>query len=136
MVPGNLEKKTTSLGNRSTGPARPASATSDKKIAANRRNAQHSTGPRTPNGKANSRLNAVGHGILAHAVLPGESAQEFQELLQKLRRDYPPHTVKDEVYAEEAALALWRKRRAVRAETSAVKTARHETRRAARMARL
>jgi len=42
-----------------------SSTTSDKKAASNRCNAQKSTGPRTEQGKANSRLNALKHGILA-----------------------------------------------------------------------
>ena len=39
--------------------------TSEKRIAANRRNALRSTGPRTPDGKSRSRLNAVKHGLSA-----------------------------------------------------------------------
>ncbi len=42
----------------------------EKQLAANRRNAQLSTGPRTPEGKAVSRWNALTHGILAQAVIP------------------------------------------------------------------
>jgi hypothetical protein len=39
----------------------------------NRRNASKSTGPRTPEGKARSRLNAVKHGCRARLpILPGE----------------------------------------------------------------
>jgi hypothetical protein len=113
------------------------SATSPKKIAANRRNAQKSTGPRTPNGKRIARLNALRHGIFAHvAVLPGESAEEFDELFQALCRARPPRDVVDEAHLEAAALALRRKRRAVQAEVGSVRTARHEMRRAARAARL
>lgn len=41
----------------------------EKQIAANRRNALKSTGPRTPEGKARSRWNALKHGILAKAVV-------------------------------------------------------------------
>ena len=39
--------------------------TSEAKIAANRRNAQRSTGPRTALGKARVRRNALGHGLAA-----------------------------------------------------------------------
>ena len=38
--------------------------TSPKKAEANRRNALNSTGPRTPEGKAAVRLNALKHGLL------------------------------------------------------------------------
>ena len=48
--------------------------------AANRRNAQKSTGPRTPQGRAASRLNALKHGLTAcHLVLPTESQQDFDD---------------------------------------------------------
>jgi len=46
---------------------------SKKKIAANRRNAKKSTGPKTPEGKAVSAQNATRHGLLSRrAVLPDE----------------------------------------------------------------
>jgi hypothetical protein len=43
--------------------------TSDKQTQANRRNAQKSTGPKTPEGKAAVRHNALKHGLLAERVL-------------------------------------------------------------------
>jgi hypothetical protein len=47
--------------------------TSDRKAEANRQNALKSTGPKTPEGKAAVRLNAVKHGLLSEQVLlPGE----------------------------------------------------------------
>ena len=47
----------------------------ERQIAANRRNARKSTGPRTLEGKARSRLTALQHGLTAqHAVL--QSAEE------------------------------------------------------------
>jgi hypothetical protein len=50
---------------------------SQAKIDANRRNAQMSTGPRTPEGKSRSRSNAITHGLLATTCVP-EDAQTMQ----------------------------------------------------------
>ena len=47
--------------------------TSERQRAANQANARHSTGPKTPEGKAAVRLNAFRHGLLARdVVLPEE----------------------------------------------------------------
>jgi hypothetical protein len=40
-----------------------------QKLEANRRNALNSTGPRTPEGKANVRLNAFKHGFLSKQIV-------------------------------------------------------------------
>ena len=48
----------------------------------NRRNAQKSTGPRTPEGKARSRFNAVKHGCRARLpILPGEDPEAYERRL-------------------------------------------------------
>ena len=48
----------------------------------NRRNAARSTGPRTPEGKARSRFNAVKHGCRARLpILPGEDPEAYQHRL-------------------------------------------------------
>lgn len=46
----------------------PKPTVSGRKASANRANAQRSTGPRTPKGKARSALKALRHGILAKAA--------------------------------------------------------------------
>src|SRR4051812_18596608 len=61
---------------------------SEKRVAANRRNALLSTGPRTKQGKAVSRMNALRHGLLARQVvargyLHQESEQEFKTLYRE-----------------------------------------------------
>jgi len=57
----------------------------DKQIEANRLNALKSTGPRTPEGKSITRLNAFKHGIFAEAhTLIGEDNTAFEAL----RDDY------------------------------------------------
>jgi hypothetical protein len=50
--------------------------TSEAKVAANRRNARHSTGPRTTAGKMRVRRNALRHGLAAVVVRdPGVTAE-------------------------------------------------------------
>ena len=57
--------------------------TSERQKAANRANALHSTGPKTPEGKAAVRLNAFRHGLLARdVVLPGEDAGRLRGSLE------------------------------------------------------
>lgn len=82
-----------------------------RKAAANRRNAQLSTRPRTEEGKSRSRLNAVKHGILASAVLitAGEGAEdpaEFNELFSALQRDLAPVGRLEEMMGREDSSVL------------------------------
>ena len=49
-----------------------------RQIKAFRKNAKHSTGPRTPEGKARSSQNARKHGLFARdTLLPDENPEEF-----------------------------------------------------------
>jgi hypothetical protein len=58
-------------------PKRPLS---ERRLAANRANAQKSTGPRTPQGKRRSALNATRHGILSQVLhLPEEEMAAYDE---------------------------------------------------------
>jgi hypothetical protein len=63
-----------------------------KKIAANRRNAQRSTGPRTPEGKSASSHNSFRTGIYAAAetVLPHEDPKAIAALAAEYYAHYQP----------------------------------------------
>jgi len=90
-----------------------------KKLAANQRNAQRSTGPRTVEGKNAVRWNALKHGLLTKAaVLPQEDRAEYERLLAALMEEYQPVGMLEALHVEEIACTYWRRRRAVRAEAA------------------
>ena len=97
---------------------------SQKKLEANRRNAQQSTGPRTEEGKRTSSMNAVKHGLLAQGVITRgdyrEDPIEYLELLEFLRKDRRVKGPVEESDVEQMALQRWRKRRAVRFEVGTI----------------
>src|SRR3990170_8202095 len=83
-------------------------ATSLKKIEANRRNAQRSTGPKTARGKTASKWNALTHGLVTTEIpIPFapevEDPGEFRELLAALRDDLQPAGVLEEILVEKIA---------------------------------
>lgn len=81
-------------------------------IAANRMNAQRSTGPRTEDGKATSSRNALQHGLTAKQILlEGEDPDLFVELLQALRDQFQPYSRMGEELVERLAGTMWRLRR-------------------------
>jgi hypothetical protein len=93
--------------------------TSERQKAANRANAFHSTGPKTREGKAAVRLNAVRHGLLARdAVLPGEDADAFEDLWKEVWAELSPVGPIEELLVERVVNAMWRLRRSARAETA------------------
>src|ERR1700760_612754 len=92
-------------------------ASSEKKVHANPLNAQKSTGPKSPPGKAKVAMNAVKHGLrAAHLVLPGEDAAEFDAMLAAWMGDWRAPTEARRVLVEQAAAHAWRLRRGLKAE--------------------
>ena len=64
-----------------------------RKTQANRENAKKSTGPRTARGKANSRRNAIKHGLFIRMIdeaFDNEDPREFIDFYNKLRDEKQP----------------------------------------------
>jgi hypothetical protein len=91
--------------------------TSAKKAQSNRQNALNSTGPKTPEGKANVRQNDLKHGLLAQEVLlPEEDEEVLRELYERLRAELRPEGEVEDLHVEQIVAAQWRLRRMRRVE--------------------
>ena len=88
-----------------------------KQIDANRRNAQKSTGPRSPEGKASSSMNALKSGLHAESeLLPYEDAATYDALIARFYADHNPATALECEYLDEIIYCTWILRRLRRAE--------------------
>ena len=75
----------------------------------NRLNAQKSTGPRTPEGKQASSLNALRHGLTSQApIIPGEDPELYQIHLQAFLDEYDPQSVSELHLVRSLADLSWR----------------------------
>src|SRR5271154_6710353 len=85
---------------------------SPEKLAANRANAAHSTGPTSDDGKAKSSQNATKHGLTGGpVVLPTEDMNEFQRFSAEIVADLDPEAALERELAQTVANALWRLKR-------------------------
>ena len=85
---------------------------SPAQILANRANAQKSTGPRSVEGKAASRFNALKHGLDAQSVvLPGEDPAEYEALAREYDASLHPETATERFHVDTMIRADWQKRR-------------------------
>ena len=90
----------------------------DRQIIANRRNARHSTGPRTESGKRRSRRNAIRHGLTAETVIDIlEDPADYRAFERAIKSDYSPQTAIEAQLVTRLASLLWRLRRAVTVES-------------------
>lgn len=81
----------------------------DKQLAANRRNALKSTGPRTPEGKAISSRNHTRHDLSDRGfILSSECPQAFEKFLQTFYEEYAPSTPTETTLVDTMAIARWR----------------------------
>ncbi len=105
--------------------------TSQKRIEANRRNAQDSTGPRTAQGKAKSAQNSTTHGLShlhVNALAPRcflkiEDEDQFRILLDEYVATYNPQHRDELDLLTEGVYAKWRQQRLWMAETNQIEIA-------------
>ena len=94
-------------------------STSPARLAANAANAQHSTGPRTPEGQARSSQNARTHGLTARDVIIGpDEAEEFEALLNSYQTEVKPQGEIQQTLFDELVGAAWNLRRVRRMEAA------------------
>jgi len=93
---------------------------STAQVVANRSNAQKSTGPRTPEGKAVAAQNAVKHGLLAkEVVIKGEDPGEFEFYRDQMLAELAPAGQMESMLAHRIVGLSWRLRRAERLQAAA-----------------
>jgi hypothetical protein len=81
-------------------------------IEANRLNAQSSTGPTSPEGKAKSSLNALSHGFYSkHLLLPDEDPAELELLRSSLIESYQPQDGAELLLVERIVSSQWKLQR-------------------------
>ena len=90
-------------------------------IFANQRNAQASTGPKSPEGKSASSRNATKHGLAGtFQVLPHESQADFDRLLQRYCVEFQPRAENEYFFTLQMAQARWKLARFQRIEAAVV----------------
>jgi hypothetical protein len=85
------------------GESQPNTTTSPRKVEANRRNAQRSTGPKTSEGKAKSSQNSITHGIFVKKFLNGaapETVAEIEALAAGIVEHYQPVGMLEEILVQ------------------------------------
>ena len=93
---------------------------SSAQIDANRANAQLSTGPVTPDGKARVSRNALKHGLTSQRlVVRPDEEEEFAALRDSLAAEIEPETALEAVAFDELLHAAWNLRRFRRLEAEA-----------------
>ena len=92
----------------------------ERQIEANKLNAQKSTGPQTPQGKAKSAANRLSWGFASNTIIiPGEDPDEFRGLVEDFIAEHQPICVTEQVLVEKMAQQQWLSLRALRLQGEA-----------------
>jgi len=98
----------------------------DAKFAANQANAQHSTGPRTSEGKSAVSQNSATFGLFAtRDLVRPEDQSEYDELRAGLEAELCPATTMERTHAMEILHASWRLRRCAVVEAGLLESTLH-----------
>ena len=91
----------------------------EKQLAANRENAKKSTGPRTPEGKAVSCMNAVTDGFASSTkFIKGEKQEDLDTLYRNLHEELKPATHVEQILVEKMIHNQWLSLRAIRLQSA------------------
>jgi hypothetical protein len=89
------------------------------RIEINRANAQHSTGPKTAEGKQRSSLNALRHGLTGQiVVMPAEDLAAYQQHLKSFTEQLNPKGIIEANLVQALADTSWRLNRVAALETN------------------
>ena len=123
-----LKAQKSNEGITAAAPEVPTPSSAAARAAINRANSQHSTGPRTAEGKTASSQNAFKHGLYSkQLILPGEDPTELDALRADLRREHQPATTTEDILVNELAEHYWRLRRMRKFEARAMSADNFET---------
>lgn len=86
----------------------PTAETASRRGEASRRNGARSKGPKTAEGKARVRLNALKHGLTAKTVvLPNESVEQLEHRIEAWKAEFLPRSEVEDYLVERAVHASW-----------------------------
>ncbi len=95
-------------------PRATASGVSPAQLSANRQNAKLSCGPRSSGGKETVSFNAFRHGLTGRfKIMPYESEQDYEDLLDGLREEHRPSTPTENLLLDRMAQHYWLAQRAL-----------------------
>ena len=101
--------------------------TSDIQLVANRENARHSTGPRTPEGKKRSSLNATRHGLTGQVVvMTYEDLQAYDAFVARYIKGLDPKNEPEKQLAIDMANTTWKLNRCTSIESGIYAMGHHD----------
>jgi hypothetical protein len=96
---------------------------SEKQQQAHRRNAQKSSGPKTPEGREAIRFNALTYALRTReTILPRENPKEYSDLRNELEAEWQPQTRTERCYLEAIVTSQWLLKRIAGSESRIYET--------------